>query len=138
MHLVVNLVVFAAFAYVVVDFVRSYKAASGTVWQRLLATGRHSATILWQRCTIALAGFADALVWLADLLQAPGVAEPIKSVLQPQYVAVFVVAVAVVGELARRRTLGPTTAAAAEADVSAVASTRADLSAVASSAKADG
>jgi hypothetical protein len=105
MHAIIDLFLLAALIYVVVDFVRCYRAATGTVWQRLLATSRHSATILWQRFTIALAGFADALVWLADLLNSPGVAEPIKSVLQPQYVAVFVVAVAIVGELARRRTL---------------------------------
>src|SRR5919204_3379674 len=105
MHAILDLILFAALVYVVVDFVRAYRAATGTVWQRLLATSRHSATILWQRFTIALAGFADALVWLADLLNAPGVAEPIKSVLEPQYVAVFVVAVAIVGALARRRTL---------------------------------
>ena len=100
-----NLILLAALVYVVIDFFSSYRAAAGTLWQRLLATSRESATILWQRFTIALAGFADALVWLADLLNAPGVAEPIKSVLQPQYVAVFVVTVAIVGELARRRTL---------------------------------
>jgi hypothetical protein len=105
-HLVIDLILFAVLAYVVVDFIRSYKVASGTLWQRLLATGGHSATILWQRFTIALVGSADAVVWLADLLQAPGVAEPVKSVLAPQYVAVFVVAVAIGGELARRRTLG--------------------------------
>ena len=105
MHLVIDLVLFAALVYVVVDFIRAYKSASGTLWQRLLATGRHSATILWQRFTIALAALADVLVWLAEFFNAPGVAEPIKSVLQPQYVAVFVVAVAIVGELARRRTL---------------------------------
>jgi len=44
MHLVIDLVLFAALVYVVVDFVRSYKATNGTLWQRLLATGRHSAT----------------------------------------------------------------------------------------------
>jgi hypothetical protein len=136
MHAVIDLILFAALVYVVFDFVRAWRAASGTVWQRLLATGRHSATILWQRFIIALAGFADALVWLADLLQAPGVAEPIKSVLQPQYVAVLVVAVAIVGELARRRTLGPT--AAAEADVSAAASAQAGSLAAATPANAEG
>jgi hypothetical protein len=104
MTLVLNLVLVAALVYVAIDFVRSFRA-SGTVWQRLLATGRQSATILWQRFTIALAAFTDALLWLAELLNAPGVVEPIKSVLQPQYVAVFVVAVAIVSELARRRTL---------------------------------
>ena len=105
MTIVLNLILFAALVYVVIDFIRSFRAAAGTLWQRLLATGRESATILWQRFTIALAAFTDALLWLAELLNAPGVAEPIKSVLEPQYVAVFVVAVAIVGELARRRTL---------------------------------
>ena len=105
MNVVLNLVLLAALAYVVIDFIRSYRAAVGTVWQRLLATGRESATILWQRFTIALASLADAVVWLAELLNAPGVAEPIKSVLQPQYVAALMVTIAVVGELARRRTL---------------------------------
>src|SRR5215470_263606 len=105
MTIVLNLILFAALVYVVIDFIRSFRAAAGTLWQRLLATGRESATILWQRFTIALASLADAVVWLAELLNAPGVAEPIKSVLQPQYVAAFMVAVAVIGELARRRTL---------------------------------
>src|SRR5262245_14910368 len=108
MTLILNLVLVAALGYVAIDFLRSFRAAAGTVSQRLLATGRQSATILWQRFTMALAAFTDALLWLAELLNAPGVAEPIKSVLQPQYVAVFVVAVAVVSELARRRTLSAT------------------------------
>jgi len=105
MTIALDLILLAALIYVVADFLRSYWTATGNVWQRLLAAGRQSATILWQRFTIALAALADVLVWLADLFNAPGVAEPIKSVLQPQYVAVFVVAVAIVGELARRRTL---------------------------------
>ena len=115
MHLILDIALIAALVYVVIDFVRAYRVAVGTVWQRLLATGRNSATILWQRFTIALAGFADALVFVADLLQAPTVAETIRSVLQPQYVAVFVVLVAVVGELARRRTLTASADDAADA-----------------------
>ena len=47
MHAIIDLILLAALVYVVVDFVRSYRAASGTLWQRLLATSRHSATILW-------------------------------------------------------------------------------------------
>jgi hypothetical protein len=105
MTTILDLILLAAFIYVAVDFVRRYHAATGTVWQRLLATSRQSATILWQRFTIALAAFADALIWFADLLNAPGVADAIRSVLQPQYVAVFVVVLAIVSELARRRTL---------------------------------
>ena len=75
---------------------------------------------------------------LADLLQAPGVAEPVRSVLAPQYVAVFVVAVAIVGELARRRTLGTSDQASAKADVSAEASAQAEGLPAEASAKAGG
>ena len=71
MTLVLNLVLVAALVYVAIDFVRSFRAASGTVWQRLLATGRQSATILWQRFTIALAApFAVAFLILPDLIMA--------------------------------------------------------------------
>jgi hypothetical protein len=105
MNAILNGILFAILVYVVVDFVRSYRAAAGTVWQRLLASGKESATIVWQRFTIVVASLADAVVWVADLLNAPSVAEPIKSALQPQYVAAFMVAVAIIGEFARRRTL---------------------------------
>jgi hypothetical protein len=105
--LVLDLILLAALLYVAVDFYRSYCAATGTVWQRLLAAGKSSATILWQRFVIAVAALSNGLVWLADVANAPAVSDAIKAALQPQYVAAFVVAVAIITELARRRTLAP-------------------------------
>jgi hypothetical protein len=59
-------------------------------------------------------------------------------VLAPQYVAVFVVAVAIVGELARRRTLGTSDQASATADGSAEASAQAAGLPAATPANAEG
>ena len=105
MKLLFNLILLAAFAYVAWDFYADYRAAAGTVWQRLLAAGKTSATILWSRFTILTTAMSNSLVWLAGLLGAPGVEDAIKAALQPVYVAGFVVFIAVITELARRRTL---------------------------------
>src|SRR5712692_4313398 len=79
--------------------------AHGTLWQKLLAVGRHSATILWARFTVAVAALADGAVWVADFLGSPQVAGAMQAHLDPRTVAAVMVAVAVVSELARRRTL---------------------------------
>ncbi len=105
MEIVVSLVVVAVLVYVVVDAVRSFVHATGTLWQKLLAVGRHSATILWARFTVAVAALADGAVWAADFLGSPQVAGAMQAHLDPRTVAAVMVAVAVVSELARRRTL---------------------------------
>ena len=105
MHLVIDVLVIAALVYVVIDAVISYRAAAGTVWQRLLAVGKESATVLWSRFVVLVAGLTDGLVWLADLIGQPSVASAIQAYLKPSYVAGIMVAVAAITELARRRTL---------------------------------
>lgn len=105
MKLTFDLVLLASFLYVAWDFYADYRAAAGTVWQRLLASGKESATILWTRFTVLVTALSNSLVWVAGLLGAPGVEDSIKAALQPAYVAGFVVAIAIVTELARRRTL---------------------------------
>lgn len=65
----------------------------------------HSATILWARL-VALAGLLlTALDWLANLAGLPGVSENIRALLAPQYVPWYLIAIAIITELARRRTL---------------------------------
>ena len=105
MRLVIDVLIVLAVVYVVIDAVVSYRAAAGTVWQKLLAVGKESATVLWSRFTILVAGATDGLVWLADLAGQPAVAGAIQSYLKPSYVAGLMIAVAVITELARRRTL---------------------------------
>jgi hypothetical protein len=64
-----------------------------------------SATILWARL-MALAGLLlAALDWLANLAGLPGVSGNIQSLLSPKYVPWYLIAIAIITELARRRTL---------------------------------
>ena len=46
--------------YVILDLVRSFMSATGTIWQKALAAGKNSATILWQRLVLATAAFSGA------------------------------------------------------------------------------
>jgi hypothetical protein len=105
MHLAVNLILLGIFIFVVVDAVRSWRGSTGTASQRLLAIGKQSATVLWARCTVLLATLADGLIQLADLVGSPAVAAAIQQYLAPSTVAAIMVAVAVISEWARRRTL---------------------------------
>jgi hypothetical protein len=59
--LIWDLLLLAALGYIVVDAVISYRAAVGTVWQRLLAAGKDSATVLWARFTVCVAAVANGL-----------------------------------------------------------------------------
>jgi hypothetical protein len=91
--------------YVIADLVVGYYRADGSIWSKLVAAGRDSATILWQRLVLATAALSGVLVTLADTLGAPQVDNAIRAVLQPQWVPIYGVMIAVIGELARRRTL---------------------------------
>ncbi len=91
--------------YVIASFAMVYFTATGTGWQRLLAAGQQSATILWQRAVIALAGLSAVLVDVAGYLGVPSIDNAIQAVLKPQYVGLFTILVAVVSEIARKRTL---------------------------------
>jgi hypothetical protein len=106
MRFAFDLIITAALIYIVVDAVMSYRAAVGSVWQRLLAAGKDSATILWARFVVVAAWIVNALVWLAELLNAPNVAAAIQQYGGPKTVAAIMVTVAFITELARRRTLG--------------------------------
>ena len=63
---------------------------------------RHSVTILWARF-VAVAGLLLAAV--ESVLQDPNVAAAVQAALQPKYVPYYVIAIGLMTELARRRTL---------------------------------
>jgi hypothetical protein len=78
---------------------------SGSFAAAVKAWFLRSATILWARL-VALAGLLlAALDWLANLAGVPGVSENIRALLSPQYVPWYLIAIAIITELARRRTL---------------------------------
>lgn len=105
MHIVATMLCVMVLAFVIMDFVREYRRTPGSVWDRAVAAGKGSATILWARFVAIVSALAALLVEFADYLNAPGVAEAIKGILQPEYVGLFMVAIAIITEFARRRTL---------------------------------
>jgi hypothetical protein len=73
--------------------------------KRIKAFFGHSVTILWARLVAViglLLAFSDQLL---DLFSMPGIKDQVQAVLDPKYVPFYLIAIAVVTELARRRSL---------------------------------
>jgi hypothetical protein len=98
-------IVAAALAYAVYRMAASYHAAEGSPWDKLLATAKNSATVLWQ---YIVAGGGVAMLYLgqaAELLNLPEMRTFIQEKLQPEYVGSALLAIAVITVIARLRTL---------------------------------
>lgn len=76
------------------------------MWDKIKDWFKNSITILWARI-VALAGLLLAVG--QSLLSDPSVAGAIQSILRPQYIPYYVIAIGLVTELARRRTAGRAT-----------------------------
>jgi hypothetical protein len=72
------------------------------MWDNVKAWFKHSLTILWAR-VIALTGLLMAAG--EALLADPNLSLAIQSVLQPKYIPYYVIAIGLITELARRRTV---------------------------------
>ena len=72
------------------------------MWDKIKAWFKHSITILWARI-VAVAGMllAAAQSVLAD----PNVTGAVQSALQPKFIPYYVIAIGLVTEIARRRSL---------------------------------
>jgi hypothetical protein len=85
-------------------FVIKFRKATGTtIKERFMAAFSDSGTIVIQRLMALSGSIIGGLVWLAELLNAPGVVAAIQAYLKPEYVAVAMVALAIITELVRRR-----------------------------------
>lgn len=73
------------------------------MWDNTKAWFKHSLTILWAR-GVALIGLLLAAG--EALLQDPNVTSAIQAAMRPQYIPYYVIAIGLVTELARRRTVG--------------------------------
>ncbi len=73
------------------------------MWDKFKASFKHSVTILWAR-VVACAGLL--LMAGQSLLQDPNVSEAIQAALQPKLVPYYVIAIGILTELARRRSIG--------------------------------
>jgi hypothetical protein len=72
------------------------------MWDKLKAAFLHSVTILWAR-VVALAGLA--LAFVPTLIGDPNVSLLAQSFLKPQYLPLYLVAIGIITELCRRRTV---------------------------------
>jgi hypothetical protein len=106
MKIFIFVVLTAALAYIVYRLIAYYDTTQGTLWERLLSTAGHSATILWQYWAVFMAWILSSLGDIATILGHPDIQTWIKSVLSPEYVGAFVALVAFVTIVARLRTLG--------------------------------
>ena len=108
--MITTIVLVAALAvsiFVVYRVVVNYRTAEGSVWERLIAAAKNSATVLWQYVVIAGGTLLGWSVQLADALNMPEVRSAIQDNLRPEYVGVALVGIAIITVIARLRTLRP-------------------------------
>lgn len=98
-------VVALAAAYFVWRIVAAYRAATGTVWERALATAKGSATILWQYVVGAAGVAMTYAAQVADFFNMPEVRDFITKQLTPTQVGIALVAIAAITVWARMRNL---------------------------------
>jgi hypothetical protein len=67
---------------------------------------KNSVTILWARVQV-VAGLAGAAVF--GLAQDPNIGGAVQQILKPEYVPYYIIAIGLITELARRRTVDKTT-----------------------------
>ncbi len=72
------------------------------MWNKVKAWCKHSITILWARA-VALMGLLLAAG--QSVLADPNVTGAIQTALQPKYIPYYVIAIGLVTEIARRRSL---------------------------------
>ena len=71
------------------------------MWEKLKLAFRHSLTIFWARL-LALGGLL--LAFGQSLLGDPSVDDAVRSLLKPDYIPYYMIAIALITELCRRRT----------------------------------
>jgi hypothetical protein len=77
-----------------------------TMWATVYAWFKHSLTIFWARVQV-LAGVTGALLF--GLIQDPNISGALQSLLKPDYIPYYIIAIGLFTELARRRTVGKAT-----------------------------
>jgi len=66
---------------------------------------RYSVTILWARF-IALAGLTISILeGLSGFLDSPSISDGIRTILNPKYIPYYLIAIAIITEIARRRSM---------------------------------
>ena len=82
-----------------------YRAAEGTVRERLWAGFRDSATIAWNVGNAVSVTLISAVTWLSDVLGYPGLKDTVTPLLTPKLVIAYLLILAIGSVAARSRTL---------------------------------
>jgi len=96
----------AVATWFVYDFVKALATEKGTLWQRLLAASKDSATVIWSKFVIVVGMIVAVLDRIATAFGDPALATQIQTYLTPQYVGYGLAALFAVNMWARFRTLG--------------------------------
>lgn len=107
MRVLIDLFFVSLLAYVLYDGITRYRAASGSFWDRMIAVGKGTSTILVQRGVYLLSALMELLPQLLDLVGAPNVSASIQSILPSGGAPYYALGFAFLSELARHRTLPP-------------------------------
>lgn len=91
--------------YLAVETVIEYRAAQGTVWERLQAAFKGSSTIAFTRLNAFSVLTIDAVAYIVDFLGASGLKDAIAPYLGPNWMLAYILFVVLGAEVARRRTL---------------------------------
>jgi hypothetical protein len=105
MKTVVTILILIALVVAIFHIVTSFRAASGTTWQRLYAATRDSATLFWGMTVTAVTGAINGLLNISDALGAPEVRTFVTENFSPQIASAIIVGVVILLSIARMRTL---------------------------------
>lgn len=105
MYFVMDLVLGLVLVGLVVDAVHGYRTGTGSVWQKLLAVGKNSASILAARVGMLGGLGLQAIVEISDIVASPGVKAFVDQYASAKAIGWTMIAAAFISEIARRRTL---------------------------------
>lgn len=91
-------------AWLGAEFVKDFASAKGSLWDRLLAAGKDSATWLAARVLAILGSLAGLGENVGDYLGDPAISAAVRGLLSPEIVPYYALFAAVTFALARRRT----------------------------------
>lgn len=103
--LILTIAVAALVGYFVYLFVRGFRDATGTLWERLLGAAKGSASILWAYVLGAAGAILAFAAKVAMFVNLPEVAQFIQVSVPVEYVGGALIAIAVINVLSRLRTL---------------------------------
>lgn len=105
MGIVLNVVLFAIVAGFAFMVIRDYRKQEGSVWSRLCASVKHSATLAWGYVLTGSGFLLSLAAQASDALNAPEVSAFIQAQLSPKVVGIAMLVIGAVTVLARLRTL---------------------------------